>query len=71
MKAAEGRGTVGVCAVRQQCVVCGWEVLATETVPHPFNSGQLLPASTHCLGRGGVVVVGEWGGVEEEDRETV
>lgn len=38
---------------RQQRVVCGWEVLATEAVPHLFNSGQLLPASALCLSVGG------------------
>lgn len=37
---------------RQQRAVCGWEVLATEAVPHPFNSGQPLPALDNERGEG-------------------
>lgn len=33
----------GCCVFRQQRVVCGWEVSATEAVPHLFYSGQPLP----------------------------
>lgn len=44
MKAAEGRAGGGARVFRQQRVVCGWEVSATEAVPHLFNSGQPLPA---------------------------
>lgn len=38
---------------RQQRVVCGWEVLAAEAPPHPFSSGQPLPALTAQILEGG------------------
>lgn len=49
-KSLRMKGTEGIMALggggrfRQQRVVCGWEVLATETVPHVFDSGQPLPS---------------------------
>lgn len=44
IKAAEEKAGGGGCVFRQQRVVCGWEVLATEAVPHLFYSGQPLPS---------------------------
>ena len=48
-KGEEGEGERGcgggrACVFCQQLAVCRWEVLATEAMPDPFNSGRPLPA---------------------------